>query len=302
MPVYNAESYVALAIESILKQTYSDFEFVIVEDGSSDSSLSIIKSYSDKRIQLYPHKTNKGVAYSRNQGIELCKGEYLALMDADDIAPLDRLEKSLRFLEENPQVDAVGGKVIVIDGKGNYIHTNWQQYENPRYIKAYMILNNTVANGSILFRKSVVKENSIQYLDGMLGMEDYRFWCEFLHYGTIANMNETLQYYRVVESGLSEQAKRKKRKEREQVMDEIHRYNFDWYGFEFEEKEKELLLGVFQEEGKVKNEEEVERLYKGLKKMSQQAYELKLEHAEEIKTMCRKRFGEKLGKAMFLWE
>ena len=110
MPVYNSEKYVAEAIESILGQTFSDFELIIVDDGSQDRSPEIIREYErqDDRVRLLRQEGNMGVATARNRGIDEAGGEFLALMDSDDISLPTRLEQQLRFLQENPDIGAVG--------------------------------------------------------------------------------------------------------------------------------------------------------------------------------------------------
>src|SRR5690242_9380591 len=100
MPVYNASSYLREAIESILNQTYSNFEFIIINDGSTDNSLEIIRSYHDPRISVVNNETNLGIIKTRNKGLKLAKGKYIANMDADDISLSSRLEKQVQYLEQ----------------------------------------------------------------------------------------------------------------------------------------------------------------------------------------------------------
>lgn len=117
MPVYNAGAHVAAAVESILRQTYTDFEFVIVNDGSTDDTSRILKSFNDRRIRLV-ERENRGFAASLNQGIALARGRYIARMDGDDIAYPDRFERQYTFMEENPGVAILGGQAEIIDETG----------------------------------------------------------------------------------------------------------------------------------------------------------------------------------------
>ena len=106
MPVLNGEKYLAEAIESILNQTFQDFEFIIVDDGSTDQTPEILRSYANKdsRIQIVTNPINRGIGYSRNRGIALSRGEYIANMDADDLCLPERFEKQVRFLDSHPDI------------------------------------------------------------------------------------------------------------------------------------------------------------------------------------------------------
>ena len=112
MPVYNGEKYLQEAIESILNQTFKDFEFIIINDGSTDKTLEIIKSFTDPRIKLITQE-NRGIIYSLNKGITESRGKYIARMDADDISLPERLEKEYRFLEQNPNYGIVGTTFLI---------------------------------------------------------------------------------------------------------------------------------------------------------------------------------------------
>ena len=118
MPVLNAELYLKTAIESVLSQTIPDFEFIIINDGSTDKTEEIIKSYQDPRIIYIKNDTNIGLSKSYNLGIRASKGEFIARMDADDISFKDRFESQLEFLEAHQEVGVVGGGVILIDESG----------------------------------------------------------------------------------------------------------------------------------------------------------------------------------------
>ena len=121
MPVYNAEKYLKPALESILNQTYKDFEFLIIDDGSTDKSLEIIKSYNDSRIRLIGHEQNQKLIATLNEGIKLAQGEYIARMDADDISAPERLQKQMEFLEKHPATVVLGCDFQIIDGHPRHI-------------------------------------------------------------------------------------------------------------------------------------------------------------------------------------
>ena len=121
MPVYNAEKFLAESINSILSQTYSDFELLILDDGSTDNSLKIIKAYAkeDKRINVLVNQKNRGEAKCRNRLLKTSKTEFIAWMDADDISLEDRLQKQMDFLKQNPNIDAVGVQYSAFGSSGN---------------------------------------------------------------------------------------------------------------------------------------------------------------------------------------
>lgn len=301
MPLYNAENFVKKSIESILNQTYSDFELLIVDNCSTDSSVEVVEQIHDDRIVLIKNKENKGLSYSRNKMIELAKGEYIALLDSDDLATPWRLEKEVAFLDSHKSMVAVGGYATCIDEKGDTFDMLRPQLKNPQYIRAYMMLNNVIPNGSGMYRKSVVLNHGIRYQDGYCGVEDYKFWCDLLKVGDIANLGDILLNYRIVSSGVSGENTRKHKKERDEIIWSIQKENLEYYGFQFTPEQLDLLKKCFAENGKPESKEELNKLFTVLKDMERQAVISKLDNANEIKVMCRKRFGEMVSKSMFLW-
>ena len=113
MPAYNAENYIREAIDSILAQTFRDFEFLIIDDGSTDHTVEIIRSYSDSRIRLYQNERNMGVAATLNRGLDLARGEYIARMDADDISLPERFAKQAAYMDAHPDVAVCGSNIIL---------------------------------------------------------------------------------------------------------------------------------------------------------------------------------------------
>jgi glycosyltransferase involved in cell wall biosynthesis len=125
MSVYNAEQYLEKAIESILNQSFKNFEFLIINDASDDNSLNIINRFQDHRLHVYSNPVNLGLANSLNKGINLSQGKYIARMDADDIAVLSRLAIQYTFLEKNPHIDICGASVRLINESGEYLPDSW---------------------------------------------------------------------------------------------------------------------------------------------------------------------------------
>ena len=299
MPVYNAEKYVKEAIHSILSQSYKDFELLIIDNCSTDSSVDRIKEINDDRIVLIENKKNMGLAYSRNKMLELAKGKYIALMDSDDVATPDRLKREVMYLEEHKDIVAVGGYASIIDKDGYGLDLFRPQLQNPKYIRAYMIFNNAIPNSSAMIRKKIIDENHIRYMHDYYGVEDYKFWCDLLQVGDIANIGEIFLNYRKLISGVSYTSE--KEEKRKEIFMSIQKENLEFYGFELCEEEIQLLQFCFAESRNVSNTEQLKKIYYILRKIEQQAKDMEMYNATEIGIMCRKRFGEIVSKSMFLW-
>lgn len=198
MPVYNAGKFLRESLESILNQTYNNFEFIIVNDGSTDNSENIIKTYSDNRIKYYSNSRNKGLIFSLNYGIDLAKGEYLARMDADDISMRDRFEKQIAFLEQNENVSAVFANVRLIDKSGTEIGI-WEDDINTKNyseIRRTLAKTNCLAHPTLMIRKSVI--SIFKYKKRRLNSEDWDLWLRLVSRNyQIEKINEPLLNYRI---------------------------------------------------------------------------------------------------------
>lgn len=302
MPVYNGERFLKESIESILNQTYQDFTLLCINDCSTDNSLSIIQKYNDPRIKIIQNKVNLGIGSTRNVGLEMADTEYIALLDDDDISPLYRLEHEIQYLDNHLDIQIVGGHLREIDEFGNDLNNQWSVYLNPDYIKACLLLENTVANGTVMIRKSFIDEHNIRYKDNMCGVEDYMFWVECSLRGNIKNLDEVLLFWRITDQNETSRMLKKYKQERMKAFLKIRRYVFEQYGFEFLEEELLLLNKIFSDGGIAETREELDRLFCILKKIAYQSKELKISNSKEIITMCRKYFSKKVGKAFFLWD
>lgn len=177
MAVYNSEKYLAEAIESILNQTFKDFELIIINDNSTDNSLKIIKEYAkkDKRIIIISIKKNRGSAYARNKGLRIAKGKYIAIMDSDDVSLHQRLEIQYKHLEENPEIFLLGSSWNYIDEKGNIM---WSKINNfsPRYISKNLPHCSVIHQPTVMFRN----EKGIGYREKLKYAQDRDLWLRFL--------------------------------------------------------------------------------------------------------------------------
>lgn len=201
MPVYNAGKYLHEAIESILNQTFADFEFLIIEDGSTDNSLENIKSYNDKRIRLVENGENIKLIATLNKGIELANGKYIARMDADDISLPERLQKQVNFMENHPDVGALGTAFISF-GENFYSETFYP--ENHFNITVGMLHKMQLCHASTIIRKSFLIENNLQFSYEFPHAEDYDFFYRLSLVSELANLPETLFKRRVHPNQVSE--------------------------------------------------------------------------------------------------
>jgi glycosyltransferase involved in cell wall biosynthesis len=198
MSVYNGERYLCEAIDSILCQTFIDFEYIIVNDGSTDKSLEIIHSYRDERIILIDQQ-NAGLANALNNGIKISNGKYIARMDADDISLSNRLEKQCYFLESNPSYIIVGSNARIIDADGNYVYTSKIKTASND-IKKMLPDRCPFYHSSVMYRKEVIEKCGYYYEPLKQYGEDLFLWNKMQTYGDMANIEDALIHYRLVPS------------------------------------------------------------------------------------------------------
>ena len=193
MPVFNGAKFLNDAIDSILDQTYTNFEFIIVDDKSTDSSLKIIKSYSDKRIKVLKNRTNSGVAFSLNKALKVAKGKYIARMDADDISYPTRIEKQIKFLDKNPNIIAVGTQVKIINNDNQIIGTRHYPVDSKQ-CHDYLMLTSPIQHPTLMARAQAYKK--IGYTSEYKTAEDWDLYFKLLNYGQLSNINQRLYSYR----------------------------------------------------------------------------------------------------------
>jgi len=198
MPVYNGEQYLREAIESILTQSFTDFEFLIINDGSTDSSVEIIESYDDPRIRLIHNEANLKLVATLNKGVDLARGEYIARMDCDDISLPQRLAKQAAFLDANLSCSVIAVKIILVGANKNVIG-EWKgdrKSATPMQIYRRLPRINCIAHPGVMMRKSVVSK--YRYNPVRRHAEDYDLWLRLLSDGYgIDKINESLLEYRV---------------------------------------------------------------------------------------------------------
>ncbi|MDR2562943.1 MAG: glycosyltransferase [Prevotellaceae bacterium] len=196
-PVYNGEKYIREAIDSILSQSYSNWEMIIVNDGSTDATGSIIDSYTDSRIQHVKIEKSRDLATVRNHAVSLASGKYIAKLDADDIALPQRIEKQIRFMETNPDYGLCGTWVKTIGKIGKIAYPT-----NHNLIKCALLFHSPFIASSVMIKTHLLKQ--IPYRTEMKFAEDYDLWERLSKAGVkMKNLNEYLVEYRLHESNSS---------------------------------------------------------------------------------------------------
>jgi glycosyltransferase involved in cell wall biosynthesis len=198
MPAYNAGKFISQAINSILCQTFSDFELIIIDDASKDNTWSLITAFDDSRIRKYRNANNLGISLTRNALIELAEGTYVAWLDADDISTFNRLEVQFNFLENNIDYVFIGSSAFVIDVHGNS-KGKWEFVDNYDYIKVGLFFKNQFVQSSIMVRSDIIK--LIKYDVLAQPVEDYLMWYQLTKHGKATNLEECLVSYRIHPSG-----------------------------------------------------------------------------------------------------
>ena len=239
MPVYNSEKYLNQAIESILNQTYTDFEFLIINDGSTDKSDDIIKKYLyDKRIRYVQNDGNKGLPYTRNRGLELCKGEYLALMDSDDIAINTRLEEQVKFLDANKDVDVIGADYYHFEN--NRLARRVSIYGTER-IKIHLMFQSCLCNPVSMMRIDFIRNNNIKYREECFVGQDYAFWVDCSQKGKIENISLPLLKYRFGHENITKKSMQLVSEKRKEVLSSIRSRALINNGFLLSDEEMNIL-------------------------------------------------------------
>ena len=187
MSVYNGEKYLSEAIESVLNQTLTDFEFIMVNDGSTDDSLKIIKSYDDKRVRLIDNETNIGLTRSLNKAIEQARGEFVARQDADDVSLPGRFEEQVRYFERHPETALLGTGIYIIDEGGKVLGKK----AAPANPGDSLLQANRFNHGSTMFKSAVVRKLG-GYNELLRYCQDYELWLRMAKSHEVRNLKQGL--------------------------------------------------------------------------------------------------------------
>ncbi|MEM0993254.1 MAG: glycosyltransferase, partial [Bacteroidota bacterium] len=201
LPVYNAAKYLPACLESILGQTFSDFELIIVEDGSTDESLEIIKSFRDSRIRLLENEVNQGPSASMNRAIAAASGTFIARMDADDIALPQRLEKQYAFFKEHPDYALLGTNMEFFGQRSLLFPLQYYTYFDDESLKLRAFFYTPLAQPSMMVRTAVLQQ--FPYREDFYTAEDYDLFVRVLATYKATSLEEKLVRYRVHQKNIS---------------------------------------------------------------------------------------------------
>jgi glycosyltransferase involved in cell wall biosynthesis len=201
MAVYNAEKYLSEAVDSILSQTFGDFEFIIIDDGSTDQSWAILESFGRRDQRLLLHKqSNAGLIDSLNRACSLARGTYVARMDADDISLPRRFERQVAFLEKNKDIGVVGTWIQDIGSQGEP-GPIWPLPTTAGTIRWFLMFGNCLAHPSVMMRRDLIQR--LGYNSNAMHVEDYDLWIRACDSTGLANISEVLVKYRVLSHSVS---------------------------------------------------------------------------------------------------
>lgn len=193
MPVYNCEKYLSAAIESVLNQSFEDFELIIINDNSNDNSERIIKKYQDERIIYIKNKENLGIVYSLNKGWKIAKGEYIARMDGDDICYRERFKCQVDFLDNNRDIGLISCWFLMIGDQSGVI-----KYDtDPEVVKCKLLFSLQLLHPGWMFRKKEFDDLGLQYEEDYKYAEDYALLAKASSYIKMTNLNQVLMKYRI---------------------------------------------------------------------------------------------------------
>jgi hypothetical protein len=210
LPAYNGELYLRQAIDSILNQTFTDFDLVILNDGSTDGTAAIIDSYDDPRIKAIHQPENLGLSETLNRAISSClDSHYIARMDQDDISLPYRLEKQVAYMEAHPRVGLLATNVQFIDETGQSLFDGSQHYPptvSGHYVRWRLLWENSIIHPSVMLRSEVLVKTGMRFKPDYYPSDDYRMWLDLASAGVLIDIiSEICLHYRIVSTSISRQ-------------------------------------------------------------------------------------------------
>jgi len=238
MSVYNGAAYLQQSIESILAQSLGDFEFIIIDDGSSDGSNEIIEAAAsrDARVMAFSNPGNLGLSRSLNRGLALARGRYIARQDADDVSAPERLAEQVALLVADPSLVLIGSAYWVVDIDGVLLRMEQPPLQDA-FIRWRMLFHSAFAHPTVMFRADLLACHPLQYDETLRYAQDYDLWSRFAHYGPVANGAAPLVYYRVYD----ETRRVEMHRQQQEIAAGIAKKNLDKLGVALSDHEVEIL-------------------------------------------------------------
>ena len=293
MAVYNGEKYLKESIDSIINQTFKNFEFIIINDGSTDGSLKILDSYKDDdRLKVLNNEQNKGLIYSLNRGINEARGIYIARMDADDIAYLNRLEEQVALMDSNKEIAISGGEIKMFFEGIPFVKRRLKVPCAYNEIQVESLFQSTFVHPSIIMRKSVLDKMNLKYEEKYKFAEDYGLWSNIIANNKCINLKKILLNYRVVKQSETRKAN-KDITQRREVFKLIYNNYFENLGIKRNEKELNIHFEICMIQNLKKFEYSLKEKELYLKNLKEVLYETNLD-----KEYIEKSISEKMMKVI----
>lgn len=284
IPMYNREKYVVEAIDSVLNQTFQDFEIIVLDDFSSDASCSVVQAIGDPRITLFRAKEKSGISRLRNIGNDMAEGKYISVFDSDDIMPPYRLKEQYEYMQANPDVGVVGGWCELFGDFEGFMKGPL----DSDTINCGHLYRTLLFHGTAMIRKSVLTQHGIQYNEDHFVGEDWALWVDMINKVKMVNLDRVFLRYRRHGQGISStsQSETGIRLKRRATLDRIHETALGNLGMTLDAPDMALFNRFFGETDKElapmsqAQYEEVKRIIESLKR---QALQLPI-HAEAFST------------------
>lgn len=235
MPTYNVAPYVREAIDSVMQQTYTDFELLVIDDCSTDNTIEVVRSIDDPRIRIFQNEKNVGLAENLNRGLSHITTEYVARMDGDDIAEPCWLEREVAILDNHPDIGICSGGFERFGTVKSLVRFP----ERHEDCMANMLFECSVIVPT--FRMSLYRDHGLRYSTYAFPAEDYRFWAECLRVTRIYNIQETLFHYRMHPTQICSA----RREEQQRKVAQVRRYMLEWLSGDFTEEDQAYYTGQF---------------------------------------------------------
>jgi len=247
MSVYNSEEYLAEAIDSILQQTFFDFEFIIINDGSTDSSRNILQAYSDRRIRCIDNETNLGLTASLNKGLGLSKGAYIVRMDADDVALPNRIQTQIECMQRMQTIDVCGSWYEMFGDREKVVKSPVEHQS----IKDTLFFKNCIAHSTVCIKRKSLEACAGGYDESYAYAQDYELWCRLKDKVTFATIPEVLLKYRLHGS----QAGSRHIEKQDACADRVRKRNLQAIGVQLSREEEKIYFDIVAERFEPKNKE-----------------------------------------------
>lgn len=256
MAVYNDEKYLREAVESILNQTYGNFEFIIFDDASTDNSANILKKFAmqDKRVRLIINEKNKGLTKNLNVGLRLAKGDYIARMDGDDISLTERFEKQLKYFSNHKDIVMCGTWTYSIDENGKTKSISKYPTGEREFFWS-SVFRPSVAHPSVMIKREILSSHGLSYNENYRTAQDYDLWSRLQEFGAAGVLTSPELKYRSHTNNVSTLRKNEQRKNASDIcLTNIKRHFFDFYETHGTAQIKQLTDFLFLSEKMNKNQ------------------------------------------------